>query len=895
MDFLRTSKACIDYSSMSISFLPPQDDSPSLSSTQEFFDPDEQFMAIETTPPIPPALQRLFQKFPDIIGTIDRIGRMRVRPFSIILKPNSHPVQARAYRLPFSQVQSVKEHIKYLESLGIIRPSNSLYASPTFIVPKKDGSIRMVHDYRKLNAQTVVPSYPLPHLDDLIHRLEGRRVFTSLDFNNGYYQIPLDPATRALTAFVLAFGKWEYNFMPQGLCGPPMHFQQEMNERFAHLGFVFVFMDDILVASSSYEEHLVHLEEVFQILSDLGATLNMEKCHFLQEKVTYLGMEISQNSIRPAPRNLELLRAMKMPTTKRGIRRILGSINFFRSMIPNLSTRLHPITSKTSDSVPFSWTAADTALITSIIDELCNKAALVQPDYSQPFDVHTDASDFGVGAIVSQNGKPLYCFSRKLTGAQLRYTTTEKEALAIIWALQHLRSMLFGQRVIIHTDHSNLTFMNESQSPRIQRWKLLLDEFQPTIRYIKGEDNCVADYLSRLPDINAIDTDLRYPFSLDVIREYQLEDSQCHGILTTESTPPVPLVVKDNLLVHATSGIPFIPTALRPHCIRWMHSSLQHAGITKTVSAIRILGFWKTLYNDTISFINGCSCQKFKSSHKSYGKLQGTLPVDTPFRVVGIDFQGPFTFDPDDDGSPVQTYILTPICHASYALELIPLYASEITGEAISKAFDREWLCRYPRPEVVICDQGSQFLSHEFRELCDSYGIKLSPTTSYNPQGNSICERLHLTVNNALRATQATDLSGLPSIAWSIRSSFHRRLGCSPGELIFGCHMLDCTRSIDRAAQLHQMRSLTHQAQTTARDKENASRIDFSFQPNQLVYVKNHKPRKLAPRYSGPHRILEAFPSNNTCRVDFGSYTDVINFRRLKPCFSQEEDNVVLQ
>jgi hypothetical protein len=228
-------------------------------------------------------------------------------------------------------------------------------------------------------------------------------------------------------------------------------------------------------------------------------------------------------------------------------------------------------------------------------------------------------------------------------------------------------------------------------------------------------------------------------------------------------------------------------------------------------------------------------------------------------------------------------------------LELISLYASEITGDAIAKAFDRDWLCRYPRPEVVICDQGSQFLSHEFRELCASYGIKLSPTTSYNSQGNAICERLHLTVNNALRAIQATDLSGLPSIAWSIRSSTHRRLGCSPGELIFGCHMMDCTRSIDRVAQLQQMRSLTHQAQTCARDKANASRIDFSFQPGQLVYVKNHKPRKLAPRYSGPHRIVSVSPSNNTCCIDFDTFTDVINFRRLKPCFSQEEDNVVLQ
>jgi hypothetical protein len=327
----------------------------------------------------------------------------------------------------------------------------------------------MVVDFRKLNAITSLPRFPLPRADDILSSLHGSTIFSQIDLNSGYYQVGLQEDQCYLTSFVLPFGQYEFRRMPFGLAGAPMTFQRLMTNLFLDLEFVKVFLDDILIHSTSEAEHAQHLRQVFQRLQEANLTINLEKSNFFCDTVTYLGYTISYNTVKPAARNLESLLKLPAPTNIRGVRRIMGSLNFFRNMIPHMSTRLAPISDLTSASNVFKWSDDLQKIVTDIIQELINKAETKQPLFGHPFQLYCDASDFGIGSILCQDANLIACYSAKFTGAQSHYTTTEKEALAVISSLQHWRSLLFGQKIHIFTDHSNLQFMNSSTIQRIQR------------------------------------------------------------------------------------------------------------------------------------------------------------------------------------------------------------------------------------------------------------------------------------------------------------------------------------------------------------------------------------------------------------------------------------------
>jgi hypothetical protein len=562
-----------------------------------------------------------------------------------------------------------------------------------------------------------------------------------------------------------------------------------------------------------------------------------------------------------------------MPKNRRGVRRILGSLNFFRSLIPNFSSKVASLSSKVKDSVPFIWHKKDTEIVQSIISEL-QTAKLAFPDYSKPFSLYTDASDTGVGSILMQEDTPIYCFSRKLSGAQVRYTTSEKEALAIVWSLQHLRTVVFGQKLKIFTDHSNLQFLSSSTLQRIQRWKILIDEFKPEICYVPGPDNYVADFLSRLPDdnqVNLIDLDA-YPLSLSQIIQAQTD------------TPPEPnrfLKLVNGVWRTTTTNAVYVVSPLRKQIIEWIHTQGQHIGCTKTYKTLHPLFYWPNMHSEIVAYINKCKCQKFKSQNKEYAKLTGILPNEPVFNCIGIDLQGPFDFDYPAE----ERYILSIIDHGSRWVELVAL--ENALSETITREFENTWILRYPRPSKVVSDQGPQFMAKEFKDMLSNYGIKHVPTVTYNPTGNSICERIHNFINNALRANEAENLDNLQMIAWSLRATFHRNLGCSPGELIFGKSMIEPSLNYD-VRQLKQRADIlkTHNSNRD-QEKSNKHRIKHQYSPGQYVYVKNEKPKKLQPRYSGPFLILSVNEQTQTVRVDYGNQSDSVSFRKIKPSFQE--------
>ncbi len=830
-------------------------------------------------------LHKCLEAFPEIIGSETNIGQCTLPPIAIQVDPTIAPKAYRPFRTPQKHLADVKAEIRNLIELGIIEPSTSPWAFPAFTVPKKDGKPRLVVDFRQLNKVTQIPHFPLPRSEDILQDLQGSTVFSQIDLNKGYHQLLIEESSRQITSFVLPFGQYQYKRLPFGLSGAPMYFQKVMSDLFSHLPFVKIYLDDILIHSTDAALHEDHLRQVFEILSKHKLTINAEKSTLSVTKVTYLGYEISANEIRPAPRNLHLLQQLPTPTNKRGVRRVVGALNFFRSLIPNLSSRIAPITDLTKDNVEFYWTAEHKQIISSIVSELVNKAFLIQPNLSKPFQIYTDASDVGVGALILQDGLPVSCFSRKLLPSQGKYTTSEKEALAIVWTLQTYRHLIFGCEVQIFTDHSNLKFLDTTTIARLQRWKLVIDEFKPRIEYVKGDHNVWADIFSR----NTVGmmcsiqlSDAAFPLDLQLIKEVQATDNECIEIRQQISNGSCKLYTLDqDIIVHTEKQVPLLPVELRTIVLTWFHENLQHPGITKTVETLQRYCYFPKLQEKITQYIHSCiACQTCKPRSQKHGHYSKVLADTVPWRTVALDILGPFTFH-DSSIADKNKYCLTMIDTCTRWVELIPVPV--ITAPEICQAFDDNWLCRYPRPQYVVSDNGSQFKSQEFIELLQSYGIQPRFTSPYTPSSNGITERVHGFINNAIRINNNPIWSRqLPAIAFALRTLVHTSTKTSPAELVFKSKMMQLSTSIDKDVDSANIAN-QHQARNS-HTRKNKSRTPYVPEVDDLVFISNNNPTKTQPRSSGPFAIIGVNNKHNHATIRITSTTTrTLPISRLTP------------
>lgn len=269
------------------------------------------------------------------------IGCIKGFKHSIRLKSENVSISARPYPVPFKLYQETKAEISRLENLGIIKKSKSLYASPCFPIPKKTGGIRIVTDYRKLNNNTLKENFPLPEIVDILHSLNGSNIFTTLDLNQGFFQIQLEKESCAKTSFVLPWGQYKYTVMPFGLSNAPRTFQRAMNLILEEVSFAKVYMDDILIHSANQEDHLKHVEYVLKKLNENGISINYSKCKFSVPDISYLGYNISKDGVKcQSEKILEKINVDKIKT-KKNIMQVTGILNWFRPFIPRLSKELH--------------------------------------------------------------------------------------------------------------------------------------------------------------------------------------------------------------------------------------------------------------------------------------------------------------------------------------------------------------------------------------------------------------------------------------------------------------------------------------------------------------------------------------------------------------------------
>lgn len=426
------------------------------------------------------------------------------------------PIFKRQYRYPNAQKTEIQKQIKELLENDIIRESKSPWNSPIIIVNKKQDAsgeqkFRMVIDYRELNDKTVNDRYPVPHIEGILDQLNGSKFFSILDLKSGFHQIPMYEKDIEKTAFSVENNHYEYVRMPFGLKNAPSTFLRLMNRVLSGLigTSCLCYMDDIIIYGKTIDEHFQNIELVFKRLQSFNLKVQLDKSEFIHTEIPFLGHIVSDKGIRPNPEKIIAITNMKIPSTTKQLKSFLGIIGYYRKFIHNFAEKTKPLTKKLKKDAKINIKEQDyVTAFQQCKDMLCKEPILTYPDFLEPFELTTDASNYAIGAILSQNDKPISYASRTLNSAETNYSATEKELLAIVWATKHYRPYLYGKTFQIYTDHKPLEWLFKLKDPnsKLTRWRLRLEEFDYKVVYKKGKENSNVDALSRI-EINIHNTE----------------------------------------------------------------------------------------------------------------------------------------------------------------------------------------------------------------------------------------------------------------------------------------------------------------------------------------------------------------------------------------------------
>ena len=441
-------------------------------------------------------------------GGLD-IGRANVRPHEIELS-NYTPIWQRPRRFAEPVTEEVERQCEELLRLDIIEHSQSPWSSPIVPVRKKDGDLRLCIDYRKVNSVTVTEKFPMPNMSDAIYSARDATYFSKLDLVKGYYQIPLEESSRQYTAFSTPHNHYQFKTLSFGLKNSGIYFQRTMQEILAEFGFknIIVYIDDILIMSETFEEHMMLTRKVLQTLRNNGIQLKASKCEFFKQEIEFLGHVICGKGICKSPAFIEKIKDYPKPNTIIELRQFLGLANFQGRFVQNLAGISKPLTQMTSGpkKKQLCWTPEMEKAFCEIRQQLAREVMLSFPDYSEsakPLELSVDASGVGAGGCLQQmqegEYKTIAYASMTFTAAQTRYSTIERELCAIRWGIKFFRPFLFGIRFILYTDHKPLLYLQNMshENSRLMRTIEELAEYDFQIKYKPGQENVLADVMSR--------------------------------------------------------------------------------------------------------------------------------------------------------------------------------------------------------------------------------------------------------------------------------------------------------------------------------------------------------------------------------------------------------------
>ena len=415
------------------------------------------------------------------------------------------PISTRQWPLPHATRAEMNKQCEQMLQMGVIEPCQSPWQSPTLLVRKSDGSYRYCIDFRSINKISVKDKFPLPKIETVLESLQGAKYFSTLDLRSGYWQIPVAERDRDKTAFSSQNETYRFCRLPFGLHNAPATFQRLMQLILRPvLGKqAFVFLDDVIVFSRSFQEHITDLDNVLSLIKEAGLKVSPEKCSFAKTSIKYLGHIVSSSGIQVDPAKTTAVQNMIEPKNAKEVRRFIGVASYYRRFVQNFSELAAPLTELTRKKAKFEWKDIHQLAFEKIKRALITAPILQYPDYSKQFKLCTDASNVALGSVLTQSYEgvdlPVAYFSRKFNPAETRYTVTEKEALAIVDSVKHFSQYLYGYKFQIVTDHAPLRYLFQYKTtvPRVTRWAFLLSEFDYEITYVSGKNNIVPDALSR--------------------------------------------------------------------------------------------------------------------------------------------------------------------------------------------------------------------------------------------------------------------------------------------------------------------------------------------------------------------------------------------------------------
>lgn len=602
-------------------------------------------------PQIDPAVQSVLDEFSEVFAEPTGLASRHACDHTIPLLPGAQPVSVRPYRYAPALKTEIEKQVTDMLRSRLIQPSNSAFSSPVLLVRKKDHTWRFCVDYRMLNALTVKSKFPIPVIDELLDELSGASWFSVLDLRAGFNQIRLALGEEHKTALQTHWGHFEFTVMSFGLTGAPNTFQGAMNTTLRPLlrRCVLVFFDDILVYSSSLADHLVHLRQVLSLLAKDQWQVKLSKCRFAQQRISYLGHVVSATRVATDPDKVESIRVWPEPQDIKQLRSFLGLAGYYCKFVRHFAIIARPLTDLLKKGTLFVWTSVHSSAFSALQQALMTAPVLAHPNFTRSFQIQTDASEGGVGAVLLQDGH-LLAFVSKALGPRTRgLSTYEEEYLAVLVAVEQWRAYLQHGEFIIFTDQRSLVYITDQRLHTPWQLKLYtkLIGLQYKIVYKLGASNLAADALSRHPappvKLNALSSSTP-TWLTDVVAGYDKDPAALKLIsellLARDSHPPYTLIdgvlhLRDRIWIGNNKDIQL-------RLISAMHTTAigGHSGFPVTFSRLKKLFAWRGMKTDVKNFVAACTvCIQAKPDRARYPGLLAPLPVPTEsWQVLSMDF-----------------------------------------------------------------------------------------------------------------------------------------------------------------------------------------------------------------------------------------------------------------
>ena len=705
-------------------------------------------------PPIPASLtseqqrdlRKLLQEYQDVFSKQgDPIS-------STSLVEHEIHTTGRPIRQPFRRQNPIireieQQQVKEMLRDGVIRPSSSPWASPVVMVKKKDGSMRFCVDFRQMNDATIKDAHPLPRIDDTLESLYGAQYFTTLDLKSGYWQVPITEEDKEKTAFRTSSGQlYEFNQLPFGLCNAPATFSRLMDRTLAGLAWniCLYYLDDIIVFSSTWAEHIQRLKAVFERLRRANLKLGAKKCTLAAREVSFLGYKVTPDGLEPEPRLMEAISKLPPPINVAEVRSFLGLVGYYRRFVKKFSDKAAPLNALLRKEQAWKWTEDCQEAFETLKGEIAARPVSAYPDFSKPFRLYTDASNIGLGAILAQKQqgkeKIICCASRTLNNAESNYSTTKKECLAVVWGVQVFRPFLVATHFEILTDHYALQWLRsmKSTSAILHRWAAALEDYRFTVLHRPGKLQGHVDALSRLPTEN---------------------------------------------LLFTVEGKIKVPEKKAEEIIKEVHRQ-GHLGEHKTWKAFNRKYFTPAGKQKCREVVRTCPECQLGKDYKVKHLPKGNISSPGPWETVSIDIVGPLPVDGRSN-----RFIVTIM--DVYSRYLIAVPVKNHRAATVSRCLYESVVAYFGAPRSILSDRGTEFTSIIWETLSQMLGAKIKLTAPYYPQGNAVIERSHRTLNNMLRTMllekERREWSSLvPSIMLYMNSMIQEKTGVSAGEILFG-------------------------------------------------------------------------------------------------------------